>query len=163
MAFEWMSNRRWIRVESDRIVVLNYAKYHVTRDANRFPPDLPDLTNLKNTADETTKATGKEEKIRNPEWPSPELLIGLYNQSASDAFPAVEKITDGRKKKAREYLKQFPEMSFWVEVFGEMNSSRFLSGRQNGFRANFDWLLTKGKDGTENVVKVFEGRYRNDK
>lgn len=105
-------------------------------------------------------------KDPNPDsgWPSPQKLIELYNEIACDDYPAVEKVTEGRIKKARAYLKQFPEESFWREVFAEMNKSAFLRGRvkSNGhesFTANFDWLLTKGKDGTENAVKVFEGRY----
>jgi len=98
----------------------------------------------------------------------PDELIALYNQTVNSNFPNVEKVTEGRLKKARQYLKQFPNREFWLEVFSEMNRSPFLAGKagKNGhesFRANFDWLLTKGKDGTENVVKVYEGRYREER
>ena len=96
---------------------------------------------------------------------TPENLIALYNDTVNDNFSAVEKISEGRLKKARQYLKQFPQREFWLEVFKELNSSAFLAGKKNNpghesFQANFDWLLSKGKDGTENAVKVYEGKYR---
>lgn len=123
--------------------------------------------------DEKRKEDKEEDNTSHPKpdeqvdkWPSPFLLIELYNTIACDDFSSVEKITEGRIKKARAYLRQFPEESFWREVFDEMNKSAFLRGhvKANGhesFRANFDWLLMKGKDGTENVAKVYEGKYRN--
>lgn len=94
-----------------------------------------------------------------------EDLIALYNETVNDNFSAVEKISEGRLKKARQYLKQFPQPEFWLEVFKELNRSSFLAGKTNNpghesFRASFDWLLSKGKDGTENAVKVYEGKYR---
>lgn len=115
----------------------------------------------------------REDKLSNtshlkpdePKWPSPYLLIEKYNKLVCDDLPAVEKITPARLKKAKEYLGLFPDETFWLETFQEINQSQFLRGQvssnnHHSFRANFDWLLTKGKDGTENVVKVFEGRFR---
>lgn len=114
----------------------------------------------------------QKEKIIHPisddpqKWPNPILLIAKYNAETPDCLPAIEKATPARLRKARDYLKIFPDESFWTEAFQEIAKSDFLLGLRgnNGhesFKANFDWLLTKGKDGTENVVKVFEGRYRN--
>lgn len=100
-------------------------------------------------------------------WPSPEALAALYNEQTPDECLAVGKLTPGRIKKANKYLAMFPNQSFWQEVFAEIHRSRFLRGLNNrlgsgheNFRASFDWLLTVGKDGTENCVKVSEGRYR---
>ncbi len=106
-----------------------------------------------------------KDKTDNNTWPSPLMLIEFYNKETSDDYPSVEKVSEGRIRKARQYLKQFGEEAFWHQVFSEMNRSDFLKGRikssgHESFRANFDWLLTRGKDGTENAVKVFEGRYR---
>jgi hypothetical protein len=98
-------------------------------------------------------------------WPHPELLIDKYNSETPDETPAVEKITPARIAKAKTYLKIFPQEDFWTGVFAEIKVSSFLRGlrQSNGhaFCADFDWLLTKGKDGTENAVKVYEGKYRN--
>jgi len=100
-----------------------------------------------------------------PSWPSPEALVALYHVCVPQEHPRVRELSEGRRKKAQAYLKQFPDRQFWVEAFGEIRKSAFLGGRRSGpghehFRADFDWLLTKGKDGTENIVKVAEGRYR---
>jgi hypothetical protein len=102
-----------------------------------------------------------------PPWPSPLALIRLYNDTVPPGHPTVQQPSQARLEKARRYLKQFPERSFWERVFGEIERSQFLRGKRpkpghERFRADFDWLLTKGKDGTENAVKVFEGKYRDD-
>ena len=59
----------------------------------------------------------------------------------------------------------FPDQVFWTETFRETKRSGLLRGLRPtpghpNFMSTFDWLLTKGKDGTENCVKVYEGRYR---
>ena len=65
--------------------------------------------------------------------------------------------------KARKALAQFSRREFWNGVFSEVALSRFLqfgSKESPNFRADFDWLLSKGKDQTENFLKVTEGKYR---
>ena len=99
------------------------------------------------------------------DWPSVQALVYLYNEKAPDECPAVEKVSKAREKRIRQHLHQFSDKEFWEEVFAEIHKSPFLRGLKPSdghehFRANLDWLLTKGKDGVENCVKVFEGRYR---
>lgn len=98
------------------------------------------------------------------EWPSPEALVALYNAGTPDECPEVETLSPERRRKAGEYLTAFPEQAWWAALFARMHRSKFLRGlkRRPGhehFVGDFDWLLTKGKDGTENCVKVAEGRY----
>lgn len=155
---------RWLVVDSEGTArVANYWKYHRTPEQKPVPsePDQtePDLIKKKNKIIHPILE-------QNGHWPSPMLLIEKYNKETPDSLPAVEKVTPARLRKARDYLKIFADESFWSEAFQEIAKSDFLLGLKgsNGheaFKANFDWLLTKGKDGTENVVKVFEGRYRN--
>lgn len=100
-----------------------------------------------------------------PGWPSPEALVELWNASVPEGHPKVSTISDARRKKAKNYLRQFPERDFWERAFAEVQQSAFLCGLKNGpghegFKGTFDWFLTKGRDGTENLVKVVEGRYR---
>lgn len=98
-------------------------------------------------------------------WGSPEALIELYNAEAPDECPAVRVLSPARREKARRYLAAFPDESWWREVFAQMRRSQFLRGlspRSPGheaFQADLDWLLSRGKDGTENAVKVHDGRY----
>lgn len=98
-------------------------------------------------------------------WPSPEALVALYNLTAPDECPEVTTLSRGRRKKAKEYLAELPERTWWEEAFRQIGKSRFLRGLtpprndQTPFTADFDWLLSKGKDGSENCVKVYEGKY----
>lgn len=99
-------------------------------------------------------------------WPSVEALVTLYNEQSPDECPAVQPpISEAREKKARTYLKQFPEQAYWEQVFQQIKDSPFCRGLRNNdgrkFTATFDWLLSRGKDGTENVVKVHDGHYFN--
>jgi len=99
-------------------------------------------------------------------WPSAQELAKLYNDRAPDECPAVttDPLSPGRVKKAKAYLSAFPKREFWEQVFDQISASQFLRGLRpsNGhahFVADFDWLLSKGKDGTENCMKVYDGKY----
>ena len=99
-------------------------------------------------------------------WPSVALLVKLYNEKAADEMPFLKTLSPARRKKAAQYLAAFPKREFWEQVFANTHHSRFLRGlAQNGaghenFKASLDWVLSKGKDGVENCVKVFEGKYQ---
>lgn len=100
-------------------------------------------------------------------WGTPEALLALYNAETADELPAAEILSPCRRKKAQQYLKVFPAIEFWRKAFRESRRSKFLRGmyaNPNGrrWRASFDWYLSRGKDGTENVVKTIEGRYRDE-
>ncbi len=100
-----------------------------------------------------------------PEKLTPLQLIAMYNDLTPPTHPKIHNKSDGRIATARQYLKQFPERSFWETVFGNISTSAFLQGKNNGnghetFVADFEWLLSKGKNRrTENCLKVFEGAY----
>ncbi len=101
-------------------------------------------------------------------WPTPEALVALYNTEAAANLPEITIISPKRREKAKQYLIKFPKLDFWKEVFLETKKSTFLMGVNSGeghrgFSGNLDWLLTTGKDGTENCVKTYEGRYRDKK
>lgn len=100
-----------------------------------------------------------------PAWGRPSDLIALYNRLAPPELGRVEKVSEARKRKAAASLRQFPEREFWTRTFSELRFSAFLRGLKPSpghehFRGDLDWILTKGKDGTENAVKVAEGKFR---
>ncbi|HZP39843.1 MAG TPA: hypothetical protein VFE48_25505 [Methylomirabilota bacterium] len=100
-----------------------------------------------------------------PAWGTVEALVALYNAAVPPELPRVQSLSPARRRKAAAALRLFPTRAFWDQVFREYGQSAFLRGLQNGpghesFRADFDWLLAKGKDGTENVVKIHDGKYR---
>ena len=97
---------------------------------------------------------------------TPETLIEWYNAETPPTHPKVHQLSPARIKKARQYLAMFPDPEFWHNAFRNISTSDFLLGRRptpghESFRGDFDWLLTTGKDGTENCVKASEGtRYQ---
>lgn len=100
-----------------------------------------------------------------PQWGSPEALVQKYNQETPDACPAVKQLSPARWKKAKKYLASFPGEEFWSAVFAEVHKSKFLRGLKPSpghehFVADIDWLLSTGKNGAENCLKVREGKYR---
>ena len=117
------------------------------------------------------KGIGREEEpptpfvadATSPRLCTPELLVELYNAQTPPTHPKVKRLSPGRRKKALIYLALFPDLDFWSLVMQEICSSIFLtqgSANRPDFRGDFDWLLTKCRDGTENCVKVAEGKYR---
>jgi hypothetical protein len=125
--------------------------------------DPPPLTTF---GDPPTHA--REEQLVDDSEEAPETvtltadtLMALYNTLAPEGSPQAQTLTESRKKKARAYLKQFPDINFWKTAFRELHESTFLrGGGDRGWRPAFDWFLSKGQDGVENCVKVVEGQYR---
>jgi len=142
-----------------------WAKYALSKakhETKQSPSRGKDRLGKDRLREETGKEGGAGE---GKPWLSPETLVELYNEKTPAECRAVEKLSPARRDKAKKYLAVFPKREFWEEVFREIHLSRFLKGMSNGsghegFKADFDWLLTKGKDGTENCVKVAEGKYR---
>jgi hypothetical protein len=98
-------------------------------------------------------------------WATPENLVALYNAEAPDNVSAVEELSAKRRDKARRALRQYPDEGWWKEVFAQYRRSRFLRGLtpprpgHTSFRPDFDWLISVGKNGVENFVKVHDGMY----
>lgn len=101
-------------------------------------------------------------------WGTPESLMALYNDACPHECPAAEHLSPKRKEKAARLLKAFPDKSYWQEAFREVHKSPFLrgmcapgKGHSKSFVASFDWFLSTSKEGIENVVQVYEGKYGN--
>jgi hypothetical protein len=127
-------------------------------------PDLPEVLALR-VYREGRETPSVSTTVETSPPLTPLTLLEMYNALTPDTHPKVEKLTDARQTKAQRYLRQFPDGAFWEKVMQEIGHSAFLLGLNNThehahFKATFDWLLTKGKDGTENCIKVYEGRYR---
>lgn len=146
----------------------NYAEYHRTREPKKppqgkpkgSPPSEPSLPSqpLSTSPPPPSPQNG---------WGTPEALVALYNGLKPVEAPTVTRLTPARTKKARTYLAIFPAEDFWRTVLVEAGRSPMLRGLKPSvghehFRFSFDWMLTRGKDGTENAIKVAEGRYRDD-
>lgn len=90
-----------------------------------------------------------------------------FNVETPANVPRVEVLSAKRREKAAKYLKAFPDEAWWSRVFLEYHASPLLSGQRPpgeghaNWKPDFDWLLSAGRNnGTENCVKVYEGKYR---
>lgn len=135
------------------------SKTSPTRDRER------DKKKLEETREPTNPSPRPEEPAAPMIWNRPEDLVALYNTEAPDNVPAVEELSPKRRDKARRALSLYPLETWWKEVFAQYRRSRFLQGLtkpaegHSSFRPDFDWLLSTGKNGIENYVKVHDGMY----
>jgi len=95
---------------------------------------------------------------------SVEDFVAAFNCTMPKGIPQCKNLSAKRRANIQKALKQYPERSWWQTVFDNMASSAFLRGEipssgHEHFHGSIDWLLQNGKDGTENYVKVNEGRY----
>lgn len=131
------------------------------------PQPLLSENGSSHTPEEPTKVRPRGEDAPTKKALTADRLVDLYNELTPKETSAVVTRSPERMRKARQYLSRFPHEQFWRDTFAQFHRSDFLRGLKrpaNGhdsFTADFDWLLSKGKDGTENVVKVHDGRYRN--
>lgn len=142
-------------------IVSTYCKYYDLA----YPYATQAIPSQSLSLEKKRKEKEKNPPLTPPHWGSVDALVALYNQTAPDECVSVEVVSEGRRTKARTYLKLFPEQGWWEHVFAEIHRSKFLRGLKptpghTAFAADLDWLLTKGKDGVENALKVWEGKYR---
>lgn len=89
-----------------------------------------------------------------------QAVLVSWNDTMQGCVPKVSKLTDGRKEKIRQRVK---EMGGWDQArrtlstcFDKINSSDFCNG-STGWTATFDWFFSNDK----NWTKVLEGNYDN--
>lgn len=89
-----------------------------------------------------------------------QAVLVSWNDTMSGCVPKVSKLTDGRKDKIRQRVK---EMGGWdlarhtlSTCFDKINRSDFCNG-STGWTATFDWFFSNDK----NWTKVLEGNYDN--
>lgn len=169
-----------IRTQSyTQINVVNYDSYQ-GNDTDENPVWNQERTQREPSENPSgRKEEGKKEKKRRPlprplalpesvTWGNSCCLILKYNREAPDNVPSVRSLSEARIDRERRFLRMFPDEAWWTMTFRQYYRSKFLRGHKepnNGhksFQPDFDWLLSKGKDGIENCVKVHDGRYCDD-
>lgn len=145
------------------------AKSRANHDLPQVAADGGDSPLARARAPIPTSASDADADCRQPgasAWPTPAALVRLYNDLSPDECPSVATLSPERTRKAREFLRAFPEEAWWREVFAQMRRAPFLRGLvrpkdgRKPFVADFDWLLARGQDRVENAVKVHDGRYQ---
>jgi hypothetical protein len=157
-------------------IVLNFCDYYELPRPFEGPSEglrIRDRDRDKKKLEETrvpsttppTPSPHAEEAVEGMVWAKPENLVALYNAEAPDNVPAVEELSPKRREKAARALRQYASQAWWKEVFAQYHRSRFLRGLtkpaegHSNFRPDFDWLLSTGRSGVENYVRVHDGVY----
>lgn len=90
---------------------------------------------------------------RHPDY---QTIIDLYHRILP-SLPMVKLLTDKRKSSIRSCCNlkaSYYGLDFWEAYFEQAGRSDFIMGRKTDWKADFDFLVTKGK-----FVKVLEGSY----
>lgn len=141
-----------------------------SQNGNGHQPKNRDETLATEEEMQTSASTFKKHRttsipLQGP-WVSVAALIHKYNEETPDELAACTKESEGIIDKARKLLRQFPEEEFWTETFEQIHASLFLRGvrpdsQGKSFHCDLPWILSRGKDGIENVIKIHDGRYHN--
>jgi hypothetical protein len=96
----------------------------------------------------------KDENINGIEDSKQEMEVVNFYNTVCDRLPRVEKLTHARKKLIQARLNEYTPEDMG-EIFIRASKSDFLNGKSDrGWRANFDWILTR-----DNFLKIKEGNY----
>jgi hypothetical protein len=177
MMLEYCLNLGWIRLEngqktvgkqlenglfqpfSDRIEVVNYLKYHKTREHKEIPT-RPNHTIPYKKEEEDTEGNAVPSGTAN-ESLSIKDLVESWNEIFNGKLPRVTwPLSDHRRAKVVARLREHPQQEFWQHVFDTIGGSGFLLGLANGkghgkWKCTFDFLI----ENDTNAVKIFEGGY----
>lgn len=82
-------------------------------------------------------------------------ILDFFNNTCAK-LPKVKILTDARKTKLRNRIKEFGTDKV-KEIFEDVSKSNFLNGENNNnWTATFDWILEP-----KNFTKILEGNYKN--
>lgn len=139
------------------VTIENWAKYQLCdvisdqQNANERPTSGQQTTTTKeskNIKDSISTNVDISQKV------AYEDFVTAWN-SICVSLPKVKMMTDARRKKINARLEDFSEEDL-LEAMRLVQDSGFLSGRNGGWKATFDWLFQN----STNVAKVLEGNYK---
>jgi hypothetical protein len=87
-----------------------------------------------------------------------QTFVKVWNEHAEKyGLPKVKELTNKRKKKLKSRLKDNPDfLKDFEKALKQVEYSSFLKGKKNGWKMDFDWLITNDT----NYVRVIEGKYK---
>lgn len=146
-----------------------FKKYHPNFARRLVSAKSLGSSSSNNEREGSTEGTSGEERP----WGSPRALVAFYNASKPGPWAEFRgELSPGRLKKFQAYLTQWPDENWWRQVIvEEPPQSKFLMGlvpptrgRRKPFKGSLEWLCQRGsEDRVENCLKVYEGRYRDER
>ena len=88
-----------------------------------------------------------------------EVIADIWNDIAVGlGLPSVKQpLSDKRKRKMREPLKELPEVQQWVKAISGIKASDFHLGKNNtGWKADFDWFFQSTKNNYLKMLELYE-------
>ena len=118
-------------------------------------PSNSDVTAC-NTEKEKEKEIEIDKEKENKKSTDYQAIVNAYNETCV-SFPAVQKLSEGRKKAIKARMNSGYTQEDFTTLFRKAQESDFLKGKNDrNWRATFDWLI---KD--NNMAKVLDGNYDN--
>lgn len=145
---------------------------HAVRDTRDKTSRIDRLDETDETRRDTTPLSadadpGPSQHSLSGEWDTPppkpldadiQEVVGIWNETADVDFGRVRQINPERRKKIRAARKVLPDLDDWRRAVKQLNSWPFAHGQNdNGWRANFDYLVSNDKRGNLNVLALAEG------
>lgn len=122
---------------------------HATEeDKNKIKNKIRIEEDKKNNTDVLSELPTKNKQINYKK------IVDDYNRICK-SYSKIKKLTKARKDAIRTRLNTYT-LDEMLEVFRKAEASDFLKGKNNNWKASFDWLI---KD--NNMAKVLEGNYDN--
>lgn len=120
------------------------------RSSNHQPPD-PEV--------DPNDGSTREPASRIPACPFDEIR-SLYLEILPQLSRPTEvaRWPEQRRKYVQARWREYPDLEEWRQFFGIVSDSPFLTGKVNGFKATFDWLIRP-----TNFQKVIEHNYEQDR
>ncbi len=157
-------------LEKDEIAVYgNLAIDGVNVDINTDDETVNDDINTDNEEDnadinpqsKVKKSKVKKSKEDTKEPPTPYKKIQELFNTICKSYPPVMAIGSARERNLRARWKQLDfNIATFEEAFKKLEGSDFCKGKNDrNWKADFDWLIKNDN----NIVKVLEGKYNNDK
>lgn len=101
---------------------------------------------------------------KSADWGTVVGWVAMYNELAPRSWMSIRVVERKRAGLIAAALKDFPDEKYWREVLRNLGRNAYLSGAGEPPKVlgesnrHPDWLLSEGRDGVLNHVKVFEGR-----
>lgn len=135
-----------------------FAKYAVCINFTRGEETSPSGEKVSLGGEKTSPLGGEETSPNNKDIYNKDNninyqnIVDFFNENCP-SLPKVAKLSDKRRKAIKAVIGEYGEQEV-KDALLKVEVSPFLSGKDNKWRASFDWLMNKN-----NLLKVIEGNY----
>lgn len=151
-----LANSQQITIQTtNRFSIVTIAQWETYQSVNEKQPARAPTNNQPERRQTTTLKEGKKKEDKKLLDSSP-LAVAEYNALADEFdLPRCQKLTDTRKAKLHQRLKDCGGIEGWNYAMGKIRGSPFLIGdNPRGWKADFDFILQE-----KSFTRLMEGFY----